>query len=119
MYVQSERKARTIALEQSARKLSEDKQQSTFIHKFGLVIPYPGYCLAWLMQESVSLRIFVRKKGMNHVQSKGRSQQTPSAKFRKEKNLPVVMLLIGSHKRLALRNPRVLFQKHGGVCTMY
>jgi hypothetical protein len=61
----------------------------------------------------------VRKKGMNHVQSNGRSQQTPSAKFGKEKNLPVMMLLLGSHEHLALRNPRILFQKHGGACTMY
>ncbi len=61
----------------------------------------------------------MRKKGMNHVQSSGRSQQMPSAKFVKEKNLPVVMLLLGSHERLATRNPRVLFQKHGGACTMY
>jgi hypothetical protein len=33
----------------------------------------------------VSSRIFVRKKGMNHAQSNRRSQQTPSAKFGKEK----------------------------------
>jgi hypothetical protein len=65
------RKARTIPLEQSTRKLSEDKQQSTYSRvwiSFGDSIP-GLYCVAWLMQESVSLRIFVRKKGMNHVQS--------------------------------------------------
>ncbi len=34
----------------------------------------PGlYCVAWLTQESVSLRISVKKKGMNPVQSNGRS----------------------------------------------
>jgi hypothetical protein len=43
------------------------------------------HCVAWLMQESVSSRIFVRKKGMSHVQSNGRAQQTPSARFGKEK----------------------------------
>ena len=37
------------------------------------------------MQESVSSRIFVRKKGMNHVQSNGRSHQKPLAKGRKGK----------------------------------
>jgi hypothetical protein len=37
------------------------------------------------MQESVSLRIFVKKKGMNPVQSNGLSQQTPSAKSGKGK----------------------------------
>jgi hypothetical protein len=81
------RKARTIALEQSARNLSEDKQQSTYSRvwiSFGDSIP-GLYCVAWLTQESVSSRIFVSKKGMNHVQSNGRSQQTPSAKFGKEK----------------------------------
>jgi hypothetical protein len=61
----------------------------------------------------------MRKKGMNHVQSNRRSQQTPSAKFGKEKNLPLVMLLHGSHECLALRNPRVLFQNHGGAFTMH
>ncbi len=46
----------------------------------------PGlYCVAWLMQECVSSRIFAKKKGMNPVQSDGRSQQTPSAKGRKGK----------------------------------
>ncbi len=40
-------------------------------------------------------------------------------KRRKRENSTVVMLLPGSHEHLALRNPRVLFQKHGGTCTMY
>ncbi len=65
----------------------KDKQQSTYSQVWissGDSIPRL-YCVAWLMQESVSSRIFVRKKGMNHVQSNGRSQQTPSAKFGKEK----------------------------------
>ncbi len=43
------------------------------------------YCVAWLMQESVSLRIFVKKKGMNPVQSNGCSQQKPLAKAEKGK----------------------------------
>ncbi len=38
-----------------------------------------------LANASVSLRIFVKKKGMNPVQSNGRSQQTPSAKGGKGK----------------------------------
>ncbi len=40
-------------------------------------------------------------------------------KRRKRGNSMVVMLLPGSHERLASRNPCVLFQKHGGACTMY
>jgi hypothetical protein len=34
-------------------------------------------------------------------------------KKRKRENSTVVMILPGSHERLVLRNPRVLFQKHG------
>jgi hypothetical protein len=37
------------------------------------------------MQESVSSRIFVKKKGMNPVQFNRRSQQTPFAKGGKGK----------------------------------
>jgi hypothetical protein len=65
----------------------KDKQQSAYSRvwiSFGDTI-LGLYCVAWLTQESVSSRIFLRKKGMNHVQSNGRSQQTPSAKFGKEK----------------------------------
>ncbi len=63
------------------------KQQSTYSQvwiSFGDSI-LGLYCVAWLTQESVGSRIFVRKKGMNHVQSNGRSQQTPSAKGGKRK----------------------------------
>jgi hypothetical protein len=83
------RKGRTIALEWSvSEKAVKDKRQSTFFSQAG----YPWwfllglYCVAWLTQESVSSRIFVRKKGMSHVQSNGRAQQMPSARFGKEKN---------------------------------
>jgi hypothetical protein len=71
--------------EQSARKLSEDKRQSTYSRVcISLGDSIPGlYCVAWLTQESISLRIFGRKKGMNHVQSNGRSEQTPSTNGRK------------------------------------
>ncbi len=44
------------------------------------------YCVAWLTQESVSSRIFVRKKGKNNVQSNGHSQQTLSAEGGKGKS---------------------------------
>jgi hypothetical protein len=65
----------------------KDKQQSTYSRvwiSFGDSI-LGLYCGAWLTQESVNSRIFVRKKGMNHVQSNGRSQQMPSAKGGKGK----------------------------------
>ncbi len=41
------------------------------------------------------------------------------SKRQKGKKSPVVSLLPGSHKCLALRNPCVLCQKHGGTCTTY
>jgi hypothetical protein len=68
--------------------LSSDKQQSTYSRawiSFGDSI-LGLYCVAWLTQESVSLRIFVRKKGMNNDQSDGRSQQTLSAEDGKGKS---------------------------------
>ncbi len=40
-------------------------------------------------------------------------------KRRKGERKPVVSLLPGSHKRLALKNPHVLCQKYGGTCTTY
>ncbi len=73
------------------------------------------------MQESVSLRNLVNKKGMIRVQSNGRLHQKPLEKGEKGENSPVVVvrLLLGSHERLALRNPRVLCQNYGGACTTY
>jgi hypothetical protein len=44
------------------------------------------------MQESVSSRILVSKKGMIRVQSKGRLHMKPSAKWQKRENSPVVRL---------------------------
>ncbi len=62
------------------------------------------YCVAWLTQESVSLRIFVSKKGTRHDPSKGRSQQMLSAEGRKGKST-VVTLLQDSHERLSFEKP--------------
>jgi hypothetical protein len=71
------------------------------------------------MQESVSLRILVSKKGMICVQSNGRLHQKLLAKRREGENSSVVRLLPGSHKRLVLRNPHVLCQNYGGACMTY
>ncbi len=46
------------------------------------------YCVARLTQESVSSRIFVRKKGMSRVPLYGLAYQIPSARFGKEKTCP-------------------------------
>ncbi len=40
-------------------------------------------------------------------------------KVRKGENMPVVMLLLGYTSVWLLRNPCVLYQKHGGACTKY
>jgi hypothetical protein len=40
-------------------------------------------------------------------------------KVQKGENVPVVLLLLGYTSVLLLRNPCVLYQKHGGACTMY
>jgi hypothetical protein len=71
------------------------------------------------MQETVSLRILLSKKGMIRIQSNGRLHQKPSAKRRNGENSLVVRLLPGSHERLASRNPRILCQNYGGTCTTY
>ncbi len=82
------RKGRSIALERRvSEKAVKDKRQSTFFSQVGCPWWFllGLYCVAWLTQESVSSRIFVRKKGMSHVQSNRRAQQMPSARFGKEK----------------------------------
>ncbi len=100
------RKARTITLEQSARMLSEDKQQSTYSRvwiSFGDSIL--GVLHSLTNARKCQLEDFVRKKGMNHVQSNGCSQQMPSAKFGKEKTyqwwsyyqVPMSVLLWETH----------------------
>jgi hypothetical protein len=68
----------------SCHLTSNNKPNHEFGYPFGDSIPRL-YCIAWLMQESVSSRIFVKKKGMNPVQSNGCSQQKPSAKGGKGK----------------------------------
>ena len=110
--------------ERSARKLSSDKQQSTYSRvwiSLGDSIP-ELYCIAW---QSLT---HARKCQLEDVCEKERYescsvQRTFTAdtfgKRQKRKNSPVVRLLPGSHERLASRNPHVLFKKHGGACTMY
>ncbi len=58
------------------------------IHEFGypLVIPYRAVLRSLANARKCQLKDFVKKKGINPVQSNGRSQQTPSAKVRKGKD---------------------------------
>ncbi len=88
----------------SCQKTSDNQPYSRVWISFGDSIP-GLYCVAWLMQESVSLRLFVRKKGMSPVQSNGRSQQKPSAKRQKRENSTVVMLLPGYQQASCFEKP--------------
>jgi hypothetical protein len=107
-------------LEAKHEEAVKDKQQSTYSRvwiSFGDSILYL-YSVAWLTQESVSLRVFCEKERYESCSVQRTFTADAFRKVWKGENLPVVLLL-GSHKHLALRNPRVLFQKHGGACTMY
>jgi hypothetical protein len=107
-----------------ARKLSSDKRQSTFIHE--LEIPW-GFHTRAVLRSSAGLcharkcrsEDFCKKERYESCSVQRTFTADAFRKVRIGENLPVVMPLLGSHKRLALRNPRVLIQKHGGACTMY
>ncbi len=76
--------------EQSTRKLSSDKQQSTYSWVWiSLGDSIPGlYCVAWLGLSHAGEwqhEDFVSKQGITRVQSNGRSHQKPSAKGGKRK----------------------------------
>jgi hypothetical protein len=76
--------------EQSARKLSSDKQQSTYSQVWiSLGDSIPGlYCVAWLGLSHAGKwqrKDFVIKKGITRVQSNGCSHQKPLAKGGKRK----------------------------------
>ena len=62
------------------------------------------YCVAWLTQESVSSRIFVRNKGMSHVPFNGRAKQTPSASSERRKRA-CSDATTWLHERLAFEKP--------------
>ncbi len=102
-----------------ARKLSSDKQQSTFIHELNIL----WWFHAWAVLRSLAntrkcqLEDFCEKE--RYDQSNGCSRQTPSARFGKEKTYRWWSYYEVPTSVLLLRNPRVLFQKHGGASTMY
>ncbi len=110
--------------EQSTRKLSSDKQQSTYSRvwiSFGDSIP-GLYCVAWPglgHTRKCQFKDFCEWERYNLCSVQRTFAAETYGKRRKRENLPVVKLLPGSHKRLASRNPCILFQKHGGAFTMY
>jgi hypothetical protein len=118
------RKARTIALSKaqgSCHKTSDNQP----IHKFGYPFgdSIPGlYCVAWLGRghtRKCQSEDFCEKEGYELCSVPWTFAPETFGKRRKRESSPVVRLLPGSHECLALRNPRVLCQKHGGTCTMY
>ncbi len=110
--------------EQSARKLSQDKQQSTLITS--LEIPWGFHTWAVLRSlarprscKKVSVWGFLRERKVWFVFSPT-DVSTRNLWQKVEKgNSPVVRLLPGSQEHHASRNPCILCQKHGGACTTY
>jgi hypothetical protein len=103
-----------------ARKLSYDKQQSTFFTSWiSFVIP------AWAVPRSLAnarkgqLKDFwwERKVWVMFRWTDVHSRRLPQV--RKGENVPVVLLLLSYTSVLLLRKPCVLYQKHGGACTRY
>ncbi len=111
-------------LEQSVRKLSEDKEQSTYSlvwKSLGDSIP-KLYCVAWLglgHTRNCQFKDFCEKERYELCSVQRTFAAETFGKRRKRQNSSVVRLLPGSHERLALRNTRVLCQKYSGACTMY
>ncbi len=109
--------------EQSARKLSSDKWQSTYSQVWiSLGDSIPGlYCVAWQSlthARKCQLEDFCKKGRYESCSVQWTFTAETFGKRQKRESSPVVRLLPGSHERLASRNPRVLCQKHGGACTM-
>ncbi len=110
--------------EQSTRKLSSDKRQSTYSRVWiSLGDSIPGlYCVAWRSlthTRKYQFEDFCEKERYESFSVQQTFTAKTFGKRRKRENSPIAKLLPGSHECLALRNPRVLFQKHGGACTMY
>jgi hypothetical protein len=110
--------------EQSMRKLSSDKQQSTYSQVWiSLGDSIPGlYCVAWQSlthARKCQLKDFCEKERYESCSVQWTFTAETFGKRWKRESSPVVRLLPGSHECLASINPRVMFQKHGGACMMY
>ncbi len=110
--------------EQSARKLSSDKQQSIYSRVWiSLGDSIPGlYCVAWQSlthARKCQLEDFCEEERYESCSVQQTFTAETFGKRRKRESSPVVRLLPGSHEHLASGNPRVLCQKHGGACKMY
>jgi hypothetical protein len=119
------RKARTIALSEARgschKKTSNNQPYSRVWKSLGDSIP-ELYCIAWLglgHAKKCQFEDFCEKEGYELCSVQRTFAPETFSKRRKRENSPVVRLLAGSHERLALRNPRILCQKHGAVYTTY
>ncbi len=104
-----------------SEKAVNDKQQSTFFHK--LEIPRGFH--TWAVPRSLAnarkcqLEDLSEKERYESCSAQRRCIADAFRKVRKGENVPVVLLLLGYTSVLLLRNPCVLYQKHGGACTKY
>jgi hypothetical protein len=104
-----------------ARKLSYDKRQSTFIHELEI----PRWFHTCAVPRSLAnarkgqLKDFCEKERYESCSAQRTCIADAFRKVRKGENVPIVLLLLGYTSVLLLRNPCVLYQKHGGACTMY
>jgi hypothetical protein len=118
------RKARTIAMSKaqgSCHKTSNNETYSRVWKSLGDSIP-KLYCVAWKglsHARECQFKDFCEKERYDLRSVQWTFAPETFGKRRKGENSPVVKLLPGSHERLALRNPHVLCQKHGGACTTY
>ncbi len=118
------RKARTIALSKargSCHKTSNNQPYSRVWKSLGDSIP-ELYCVAWLglgHARKSQFEDFCEKERYESCSVQQTFVPETFGKRQKRENSPVVRLLPGSHEHLALRNPRILCQKHGGACMMY
>jgi hypothetical protein len=90
-----------------ARKLSSDKRQSTFIHELGIL----WWFHTWAVLHSLAnarkcqLEDFCEKERYESCSVQRTFTADAFCKVQKGENLPVVMLLLGSHERLAFEKP--------------
>jgi hypothetical protein len=118
------RKARTIAMSKaqgSCHKTSNNQPYSRVWKSLGGYIP-ELYCIAWLglgNARKCQFEYFGEKERYDLCSVQWTLAPETFGKRQKRENSPVVRLLPGSYERLVSINPRVLYQRHWGTCTMY
>jgi hypothetical protein len=118
------RKAHTITLSEvqgCCHKTSNNQSYSRVWKSLGDSLP-KLYCIAWLglgHARKCQFEDFCEKERYELCSVQWMFAPETFGKRRKRESSPVVRLLPGFHEHLALRNPRILCQKHGGACTTY